>query len=68
MGLVPQVEFPAVEPHLIAARGAVAELGGTVADRHPPLADPALDGPARAKPRLREELLQSDHAIIATKS
>ena len=66
--LASQVELRAVEAYLIRAGGAIAELSGTVTDRLPALADPAFHGPARAEPRLRQELLQSDHAIIATKS
>ena len=47
----PEVELPAVEPHLVGGAGPVAELCGAPAHGYPALADPVLDRPARAKPR-----------------
>jgi hypothetical protein len=63
-----QLELPAIEAYLVGGRSAVAEPGQAAADRYAPGADPTLDRAARAKASLRKKLLQSDHAIIATKS
>src|SRR6516225_4303670 len=68
MRLSVQIELLPVEAHLIGGRCAVAEPRRPARNTDAAGADPALDRTARAEAGLREQLLQSDHAIIATKS
>src|SRR5579871_337807 len=59
-----EFELPAIQPDVVAGISAIAKVRHLAGHRDTPVPDPLLYGAARAEPRLREQLLQPDHAII----